>query len=238
MEKTKKTKKTKRPLPKFFRVFDWQYMFHDFAKLTGWLHVLFLFRLKSHFISKLAKKESKKLEPFVIISNHHNFSDAIAVLNHFWYRRVPMLIQNGAQKHKAAIFLQWFKCVFVNRENVAYKTFTQCFEILDRGHCLGIFPEGHFVHTEELESFKDGASLIAWKKNVRIIPVFVPLRKAVRNRQHLVIGEPISPREIVTDAHPSVEDFHKITLACEAKMKELKDFYEARKGEQNGKEPN
>ena len=234
----KKRNNKKKALPKFFQIFDYKYAFHDFAKLTGWLHALLWFRPKVFYTSKEAKKQHRKMEPFLFIANHHNFTDALAVSAVFWFRRVSMLVQDGVLKNKASLFLRWFQCIFVNRENIHYKTFKECFEVFRRGHCLAVFPEGHLVHSNEFETFKDGASLIAWKQNVRILPVFLPIRENSKKRQHIVVGEPFSPRDIATTERPSVEDFHLITLESEKRMQDLKDFYHKTKGEKHGKDKN
>ena len=237
MAKTKKLRQ-KKPRPWLLRVFDWKYWFHDLARFTGWLHILIWFRPNRFFISKLAKKEYRKQEPYLIISNHYNFSDATALLLLFWFRRVPMLIQDGVTKSKASIFLKWFQCIFVNRENIHYKTFKECFERLDRGHCLGIFPEGHLVHNNEFETFKDGASLIAFKTNVRIFPIFLVRRDAIKNRQHIVVGEPFNPREIIDVDKPSIDDIRLVTAEMERRMQQLRDYYLELEGEKHVQETN
>jgi|GEM_PF-1909923 len=232
-----KKKSSKAPL-NFHKIFDFRYFFHDIVRATGFLQLVIWYRLKKHFVSDKAKRDARKLEPYLIISNHHKFSDALVIMNSFWYRRVPFIIQNGVFQNKSSFFLRWHQCIEINRENVEFSSFKRCFEAFRMGHCVGIFPEGHFVSDDTIESFKNGSSLIAWKSNVKILPVYIPSRKSRWNRQHIVIGEAINPNDIIKTRIPNITGLQELTDYTFNKMNELRMLYIEQKGIANENKEN
>lgn len=220
-----KKSKTKKKFPSFCKVFDPKFFFHDFMRITGIPQAMLFYRAKKIYASKKAKKDAKKLEPYLVIANHNSFSDAIAIMSALWHRRMPFVIQNGVFEHKSAVFLKLYKCIEINRENVEFSTIKKCFETFRRGHCVGMFPEGRITSEDEVAAFKGGSSVIAWKSNVKILPIYIHKRKHWYNRQHLVIGEAIDPQDYINQDNPSMESFDHLTEALNESVRGLRDYY-------------
>jgi 1-acyl-sn-glycerol-3-phosphate acyltransferase len=78
------------------------------------------------------------------------------------------------------------------------RTFEVCFEVLDAGGAIALFPEGISYHAPALQPLKTGAARIALGVRdpaIRILPVGLTFEdKAIfRSRALLVVGEPLDP---------------------------------------------
>lgn len=68
--------------------------------------------------------------------------------------------------------------ITLDRENLKskYNALNKCFDELDQGNNLVIFPEGGIVskHPPEMARFKDGAFRLAIEKQIPIVPITIP----------------------------------------------------------------
>ena len=73
--------------------------------------------------------------------------------------------------------------------------FESCFEVLEEGRTLCIFPEGISHNDPQLKQLKTGAARIAleseerhgWKQGVQLVPVGLNFRRAPRLRSRVTI---------------------------------------------------
>ena len=99
-------------------------------------------------------------------------------------------------------------------------------DLLNEGHCVGIFPQGTRCKGVPLEEtkFKNGAALVLSKTNVPVLPVrvkvkknrWIPLRKI-----QIVIGEKIPAEALAIGEGSKNEELARITSLIFEKIKEL-----------------
>ena len=109
----------------------------------------------------------------MIISNHFSFIDipALAALN------IPFKFIGKIRVNNIPLLGYIFKNlhIMVDRENKESKkqTYLKSFRSIDEGYSMGIFPEGGIKTKKvpQLAPFKDGAFIMAIKKQIPILPV-------------------------------------------------------------------
>ncbi len=100
-------------------------------------------------------------------------------------------------------------------------------DLLNEGHCVGIFPQGTRCKGVKLEDtkFKNGAALVLSKTNVPVLPVRIkvkdnrwrPFRKI-----EVIIGEKIQASELVIDPEKNKsEEMSRITKLIYDRIGEL-----------------
>lgn len=215
-EKNKKKNKKKRN--------PFRYFLYDFIKVTGAITAAIWLRPKRLFENKKAKKHVHG--GAVVIANHTNFIDPVALAFAFWYRRIHMLAMHEffENKHWNWFFRQ-MQCICVNREKYTMESFRESVEVLEEGGVLGIFPEGGInVDKANIKAFKSGAVMMALKGNAPIVPVYIVPPKKWYNRLVLVIGEPVNPAEICGGA-PNIRIIEEISQNLREKEIELREIY-------------
>ncbi len=111
-------------------------------------------------------------------------------------------------------------------------TFDKCVEILHRGHCLGIMPEGNQGEQRKLRPIMKGIFRVAFdaqKKwgdlpKVKIIPVGIDLGDHTKARKHIIIsiGKPIEISDYAADFEiDGVKTTNKIREHLRAALSEL-----------------
>jgi len=105
------------------------------------------------------------------------------------------------------------------------RTFEMCFQVLDAGGVIAIFPEGISYHAPALQPLKTGAARIALGVRdpaIRILPVGLTFEdKAIfRSRVLLVVGEAIDPApERTLAARDEREAVHTLIARIEAGLR-------------------
>lgn len=81
----------------------------------------------------------------------------------------------------------------VDREKGDIEAIKTAIEILDSNNILSMFPEGTRSKDGKLGEFKRGASLIASRANVPIVPIKIEGNYKIFSKMTLKIGEPLYP---------------------------------------------
>ena len=213
-DKEKKPKAVKRP----------GNLFYDFVKITGAIPVLLWMRPKRYYVDGV----KVPLRGGVLVSaNHGSPTDPITVQFVSFPRRVSCLATKELFKTKLG---NWFfhqvHCIKVDRENFSFAMFNEVVDRLKLGRAVVIFPEGRLNDDDTLLSFKSGVTLMAFRADAPVIPVYIAKRHFWWQRQRIVVGKPIDVKALI-DGMPTSD---KVTAASEvirqAEIK-LKEYYES-----------
>lgn len=211
-------------ISKIVKIFDPRMWFYDFAKWTGGLTAVLFFRQKRTFINGKKPRHFYK-DSSIIISNHISYLDPIIISNAYWPRRCAFVATSDLFRGKFAKNLfKLFGCIEVDKKNVSVKTFKQTTKMLNRGHCVIVFPDGGIIRDESHPGFKSGAVMMALMAKVSIIPMCIVKRKHWWQRQHVFVGEKFNVFDYIKNPFPSVEDINYVTKKLEEKEKELKEL--------------
>lgn len=173
-------------------LFSFKYILHDFVKWFASWQCLLFYRVKLRYDGKEAKKVVRG--GAFVISNHVAFSDPFVLQCCMAYRRFHFLVMEDVCTNK---FVRWnykhvFLSTFVNREKPSLSTIKECSKLASDGNLVALFPEGHInTDKDNLDPFKGGAVLMAYRAGVPIIPVYHEKRKSIWNMTRCVIGKPI-----------------------------------------------
>ena len=131
-------------------------------------------------------------ENFILVSNHFSMID-IVVVSELFKKRPYMLGKKELMKHKLiGKLLLAYGLIPIDREGVDIEALKKCFTVLKEGSSLVIFPEGTRNKTEgELQKIKGGASMIAVKAKVNIVPVAMRSKFRIFRKNYLAVGKPI-----------------------------------------------
>lgn len=111
-------------------------------------------------------------------------------------------------------------------------SFEHCYQLLERGKTLVIFPEGTSFHERQLRELKSGAARIAMevmrrnkgKLNLRIIPIGLVYSEPEKFRSSVLVnvGEPIDPSEFLEAYEKdSLKTSRQLTEVFRARLESL-----------------
>lgn len=128
------------------------------------------------------KEQLPKVGPAVIVANHNSHLDTLVLISLFPLKLIPKVRPVAAAdyflKNK---YYAWFSkniigIIPINRQS-ADKTIdplTPCYEALDEGCILVLFPEGSRGEPEKIAQFKKGISWLAERyQHIAFTPVFI-----------------------------------------------------------------
>jgi 1-acyl-sn-glycerol-3-phosphate acyltransferase len=169
------------------------------SHLARWF-VHLMFRL----IARVTLHGGERIPPdgaYVITSNHIGRLDAPLVYYLLGRQDVIMLV---AEKYRQSAFYRWFvkqlDAIWVDRFNADLRALRTTLNRLKQGQVLVMAPEGTRSKTGQLNYARPGASYLAVKAGVPILPVGVvgtqdhrvvqSLKRLQRLDIHVYIGEP------------------------------------------------
>jgi 1-acyl-sn-glycerol-3-phosphate acyltransferase len=139
--------------------------------------------------------------PLVLVSNHFNFLDPVAVIH---ITRYPLEFIGGLRTPNAPawtdVFRQLWGILPVRRGSSSRESLLKAQDVLDQNGTLAIFPEGG-SWAAVLRPPRPGAAMLAVKTQARILPigldglteVFPAARKGKRAQVNIRIGKPFGP---------------------------------------------
>lgn len=207
MKKTKKNKKRN----VFQKLFDLRYFFYDFVKITGALSAIIILRVRRYY--KTVKKPKGLYKGnYVIVSNHPSFLDPLILSIVFWKRRVSFIATTDLFNSKFKnFFFKSVRMIPIDRENVKMETIKTTKDVIDSGHLVLVFPEGHVQKSDNVDEYKPGAVMIAMITKSPILPVYIQKRDKWWKAQKVMIGEKINIEDYVESKIPTMEDIIKVT---------------------------
>lgn len=200
---------------------SFKYFFYDFIRLTGWPLLIF-FRPKKFYVSKSAKSGFKG--GFILMANHNSMKDPFYLIACLFSRRHHFVTTNEvcSTKWKRFLFKTCFLCIEINREKFSMSSFKEITNNLEKGNMVSMFPEGHInVEQEELNPFKGGIVMMAYKANVPIRPVYLEKRKHWYSRLRLYVGEQFDIKNHLNGHSLNTNTVKEIASELENKEKEL-----------------
>lgn len=130
-------------------------------------------------------------EPLLVVSNHNSRKDPVAV-NLALARPVRYMAKKEAFDPRNSLFeclmVRLFFAYPVDRDRPGPEAIRRTMAFLEKGDCVGIFPEGTRFEDAGLHPFTNGAAYFAWKTGVRVLPVGITEIKG--EDYHIRIGEP------------------------------------------------
>lgn len=144
-------------------------MFRKFAKFLCGIIFGLLFNVKLTGRENIPDKG-----PLILCANHKSMTDMFFIT--CWINRwVYWMSKIELHKNKLmALILKMLGSFPVRRGRANATTFKTAYKLLDEGHVIGIFPQGTRVRPKKpVPVVRDGAALIALKKNVNVLPVSI-----------------------------------------------------------------
>ena len=97
-----------------------------------------------------------------------------------------------------------------------------CLSALNDDRAFLIFPEGHIKTDESDDTFKSGASVIAYMADAPVVPVYIKKRKHWYQRTYVYIGERIAlPR---VGAMPKMSELKTFDDLINQKINQMSDL--------------
>ena len=199
-----------------------------FFKFTGWLPGLLIFRPKIYQEDR-SKHTNRVKGKAIIIANHKNISDFFVIYLVFFWKRVRTLVSELLYRRRFIAFLSnLIGNILVHRERSDLSWMGVCEKRLAKGDAICIFPEGRFVHEDDLDVFKPSCVYLALRTNTPIIPVYIS-HNGPKTRKRVNIGKPIDLTKYCPSKIPSPEQVKELCEMLRSKVKELGhqiDIYE------------
>ena len=158
------------------------------------------------------------------MANHNSMKDPFYLICCLLRRRHHFITTNEvcSTRWKRFLFKTCFLCIEINREQFSMSSFREITTNLEKGNMVSMFPEGH-INTEqvELNPFKGGVVMMAYKANVPIRPVYLEKRKHWYSRLRLYVGEKFDVRKHLDGATLNNKNIKDVSLILEKREKEL-----------------
>ena len=124
------------------------------------------FRLKTHGRDNVPREGAA-----ILAANHASFLDPILV-GICARRPVRFLVANDFYRSpRLHIALRWLGAIPVGGDAGMVRSFRHIGEVIRRGGLLGIFPEGGITRDGSMRPFRAGASVLALRMGVPLIPI-------------------------------------------------------------------
>lgn len=208
---------------KIKQIFDPKMIFYDFVKFTLALPVVIDLRIKKIFAGQ---KKHIFRGRYILSSNHISYEDPVILSATFWKRRVGFVATSDLFSKK---IWNWFfrnvGCIPIDKENPSLQTFKAVSRFIDRGHVVGVFPEGTVSSTSNMNTFKSGIVIMSILSDADILPVYIVKRKNRLQRQVVVIGEKIKCSKYIKGDYPTMDEIQLLTNILAEKEKELSNLY-------------
>lgn len=158
----------------------------------------------------------------IIISNHRSNLDPV-LLALCLPRFIHFMAKEELFGNKlAGLLIKALLAFPVSRKASDMKSMKTALELLDKGKCFGIFPEGKRAVTDEMDAFEKGAAFFAIKTDAPILPVYIPKNNyRLFKRPRLYIGEAIRPEEYNANGAKSAA-IRKLNTMFEERIDELR----------------
>ncbi|MCH8814711.1 MAG: 1-acyl-sn-glycerol-3-phosphate acyltransferase [Chloroflexi bacterium] len=109
--------------------------------------------------------------PFILVSNHLNNADPPIITAYMPRRIIWMAKQELFDTPVIGIFYHLYGLIPVRRSEADLRAVRRSQEILNRGHVLGMFPEGTRSKDQKLQDAEPGTALLALRAKVPLLPI-------------------------------------------------------------------
>ena len=200
-----------------------RFLLNWFVKITGWLPQRIAFKTKVFYEDK--KVQSRRIKGAkIIISNHTSVYDYAVFMFVFFSRALRYQIAEVIfQKKLLGWFLKALGGIRVDRKSFDFGFIEKSRQILDKGGVVGVFPESRLPTKDEEKplEFKPSATYLALYADVPVIPVYTNGEYFKGKKAKVVIGKPISVKELYDANKSEKENLADITVFLRQKIIEL-----------------
>jgi len=142
---------------------------------------------------RIRGKENIPEAPYIICSNHLSWLDPPLIICIFWQRnQVFFMAKEELFQIPIIGFVIKKTGAFPVKKDIAdRKAIQQAVSLLKENKVVGMFPEGTRSKTGKLQKLLDGASWIALRSNVPVVPVAIRGPYRLFKPVNVFIGEPM-----------------------------------------------
>lgn len=162
-------------------------------------------------------------ESVLILANHTSFGDPVALASAFPYQ-ITFIAKEEFLKNwfTRTLFGKGLGCTFLKKDEGDLGAIRVSMQALKSNKSVGIFPEGKRNFDHQLGEFKAGATFIAARAKVRVLPVAIlnggDLFRIWKRNIRVLIGQPL---EVPLMTRASKESMAQYTELCREKVAEL-----------------
>ena len=128
--------------------------------------------------------------PYIVIGNHKSFMDPVAMALGVRYDEIHFVGKKELGKYKVFDYLfNKLHAIMIGRGETDMAAMRKCMQTLKDNHVLGIFPEGTRHQPEMMQTVESGASLIALRSRVPVIPMYIHGKIRPFRINHVYFGE-------------------------------------------------
>ena len=192
MSKDKKARKIPRPRSGLYIVFK--------AVLTGPLRLLCNIRVRGR-----ENEPTRDQGAYLVIANHRTWADPIYLCCALKHQQPHFMAKKELFKIPLLnLLIRALGAYPVNRGGADVGAIKRTIEMLKRGVCVGMFPQGHRYNNVDPRTtpVKTGAAMIAQKADVPVLPVFVKVKDNKHFflcKKEVIIGKPVTLSEMGYD---------------------------------------
>ena len=170
------------------------------------------------------KKNLRQKAPFIIITNHTDYTDPLIVHMLFPFRKLYYMAAEEVFRNPAIRFFMTRCGAFpVKRGKEDLAAVDRAVDVLREGKIFVITPEGKINRTDaEMLPFKRGVIRIASRTGASILPIYIEKRRNYLRRQKVIIGKLIDFPELSGGRDLTPEEMKEAAEALRQKMLALK----------------
>ena len=168
---------------------------YGFAKKLSSFVVRFLFPVKYIHVERLRDLKA----PAILIANHQSWLDPM-VIAHPCPHELRFLGKQELHKGRLLSYvMDHLHMIPVARHETDIAAMRACSRVLKDGYVLCIFPEGTRHQKQMMEEVEAGASLLALRSGVPLIPIYFDKKMRFLRPTTVLIGEPIDYADLRAD---------------------------------------
>ena len=172
--------------------FEKRSVLYEITRGLAWIVFSTVMPVKRHHRERLDREA-----PFVLIANHQSALDPVAIAMCIPKRQIIFLGKQELGKSRLARrMLTSMHTILVARHGTDMAAMRNCMKAVRAKQILLIFPEGTRHHEGQMQEIESGASLIAMRCGVPIIPVYLDRKISFFRKTNLYVGEPIPSEDL------------------------------------------
>lgn len=160
------------------------------------LPVLYLYPLR---MRRFGVEHVPESGPVLLVCNHVSVADPIILMAAARKRRTAMIAKRELfQKHPVfAWILRTYRSIPLDRSKPAdFTAIRRAVELLDEGHAVVVFPEGHVSRRGTMRRGAPGAGFFGLRPGVTVVPAAIWNTQLFRGPARLRFGPPIDLSDI------------------------------------------
>ena len=161
----------------------------------------FIGNVAVHTVCPVTYHHAERLQreaPYILICNHLSWMDPVAIAVAVKKRQVTFLGKKELTSNPVLrTLVLGMRMIVVDRHNSDMEAMRACMRVVREGGILGIFPEGTRHHRGIMEELENGASLIALRSKVPVVPVYIDREVKPFHRTHCYVGELIPTDDLI-----------------------------------------